>query len=152
MRYTRPNTEVSVTLRLNRDTRNALIAVRDHRPGVPEEALRPIFEPFYRVRDRSELESRGTGLGLAITSRAAVAHRGTVVAANAFGGGFRGQDRVAGSGPRAATSGRRIRKVEPRANSLSTTISPPWRETIHWAIDSPSPAPPVYRDRSFATR
>jgi two-component system sensor histidine kinase CpxA len=88
VRYTDPNTEVSVTLRLNCDTSKALIAVRDHGPGVPEDALKPMFEPFYRVRDRPETDSGGTGLGLAITSRAAAAHRGTVVAANAVGGGL----------------------------------------------------------------
>jgi two-component system sensor histidine kinase CpxA len=88
VRYTASSSEVSVTLRVNRDSCKALIAIRDHGPGVPEEALKPMFEPFYRVRDGSEPDSGGTGLGLAITSRAAAAHRGTVVAANAVGGGL----------------------------------------------------------------
>ncbi len=88
VRYGDPNTEVSVSLRLNRDTSKAIIAIRDHGPGVPENALKSMFEPFYRLRDRPETDPGGTGLGLAITSRSVAAHRGTVAAANAPGGGL----------------------------------------------------------------
>jgi signal transduction histidine kinase len=88
IRYTKPNTEVGITLSLNRDTSKALIAVRDHGPGVPEDALKSMFEPFYRLRDRPETDPGGTGLGLAITSRAVAAHRGSVWAANVQDGGL----------------------------------------------------------------
>jgi two-component system sensor histidine kinase CpxA len=88
VRYTHRNTEVSVMLGLNSDKTKALIAVRDHGPGVPEDALKLMFEPFYRVRDRPETDPEGRGLGLAITSRAVAAHRGSLCAANAAGGGL----------------------------------------------------------------
>lgn len=88
VRYTNPSTEVSVTLCLNRDAGKVLIAVRDHGPGVPEKALRSMFEPFYRLRDRPETDPGGTGLGLAITSRAVAAYRGSVSAVNAKDGGL----------------------------------------------------------------
>lgn len=88
VRYTDANTEVSVALRVNNDARKAAITIRDHGPGVPEEALQSMFEPFYRLRDRPERDPGGTGLGLAITSRAATAHRGAVTATNAPGGGL----------------------------------------------------------------
>jgi signal transduction histidine kinase len=61
----------------------ARISVRDHGPGVPEELLAAIFEPFFRVeRDRSRA-SGGIGLGLAIARRAVDLHRGRISARNA---------------------------------------------------------------------
>jgi two-component system sensor histidine kinase CpxA len=87
VRYTDPGTEVGVTLRLNREARKAAITIRDRGPGVPEDLLKRLFEPFYRLRNRPA-DDTGTGLGLAITSRAVAAHRGAVVAVNAVGGGL----------------------------------------------------------------
>jgi two-component system sensor histidine kinase CpxA len=66
----------------------AIIRVRDHGPGVPEEALSSLFRPFYRVADARDRESGGVGLGLAITERAVASHGGQVLAANAEGGGL----------------------------------------------------------------
>lgn len=61
----------------------ARISVRDHGPGVPDELLATIFEPFFRVeRDRSRA-SGGIGLGLAIARRAVDLHRGRISARNA---------------------------------------------------------------------
>ena len=45
----------------------ALLRVRDYGPGVPEEMLAAIFQPFRRVADD---RSEGAGLGLAIAQRA----------------------------------------------------------------------------------
>jgi signal transduction histidine kinase len=55
---------------------------------VPEESLKEIFRPFYRVDDSRTRETGGAGLGLAITERAVRLHSGTVTAANAPGGGL----------------------------------------------------------------
>ena len=55
----------------------ATIAVRDHGPGVPPEALAEIFKPFYRVEKDRGRSSGGIGLGLAIASRAVELHKGT---------------------------------------------------------------------------
>jgi signal transduction histidine kinase len=61
----------------------ARIRVRDYGPGVPDELLAMIFEPFFRVeRDRSRA-SGGIGLGLAIARRAVDLHRGRISAGNA---------------------------------------------------------------------
>lgn len=61
--------------------RSAVIAVRDHGPGIPEGQAERIFEPFVTTR------TRGTGLGLSIARRIVERHGGTVTAANHSLGG-----------------------------------------------------------------
>jgi len=74
-----PHTEVKVTLGGN----NGVIRVRveDEGPGVPENALSRLFEPFFRV-DESRGTTNGFGLGLAIAARAVAAHGGSIAAHN----------------------------------------------------------------------
>ncbi|MCU1265614.1 MAG: hypothetical protein JWM21_1932 [Acidobacteria bacterium] len=89
VRYTAEGTEVEVTLRLKNGNENsAVISVRDHGQGVPEEAMDKIFHPFYRTEDARDRESGGSGLGLAIASRAVRLHGGRVQAVNAATGGL----------------------------------------------------------------
>src|SRR6185312_10834496 len=89
VRYTSEGTEVEVSLRVRNGNENrAVISVRDHGQGVPEDAMEKIFHPFYRTEDARDRESGGSGLGLAITSRAVRLHGGTVRAANAVNGGL----------------------------------------------------------------
>jgi two-component system sensor histidine kinase CpxA len=90
IRYTKEGTPVEVGLRRVKDrlSGSAEIQVRDYGPGVPEADLPSLFRPFYRVSNARDRQSGGTGLGLAITDRAVRLHEGTVVAANAQGGGL----------------------------------------------------------------
>ena len=89
VRYTAEGTEVEVALRLqNGGDNSAVISVRDHGQGVPEEAMDKIFHPFYRTEDARDRESGGSGLGLAIASRAVRLHGGSVQAVNAANGGL----------------------------------------------------------------
>jgi two-component system, OmpR family, sensor histidine kinase CpxA len=89
-RYTAAGTCVEVELRTEErgDTKMAVLAVRDHGPGVPESELNNIFRAFYRVGDARDRESGGIGLGLAIADRVIRAHRGIIRATNAAGGGL----------------------------------------------------------------
>ena len=88
--YTAEGTEVEVALDRIRDARQdlALIQVRDHGEGVPEQLLQNIFKPFYRVADARERSSGGAGLGLTITERIVHLHGGTVEARNSVQGGL----------------------------------------------------------------
>jgi len=70
------------------EQRAAVITVRDHGAGVPENALTEIFRPFYRVDDARDREAGGVGLGLAIAERAVRLHGGSVKAANIARGGL----------------------------------------------------------------
>ena len=56
--------------------------VRDYGPGVPEQDLARIFDPFYRVENDRNRSSGGAGLGLAIARRAVELHKGTIQARN----------------------------------------------------------------------
>ncbi|MFO1469042.1 MAG: ATP-binding protein [Steroidobacteraceae bacterium] len=64
------------------------ISIRDRGPGVPEQDLQKIFEPFYRVAESRDRDSGGEGIGLAITAQVMQAHGGSASARNRVGGGL----------------------------------------------------------------
>jgi two-component system, OmpR family, sensor histidine kinase CpxA len=81
-------TEVRMRHRQTSEGVYAVIEVRDHGPGVPEKELANIFQPFHRLGPVHARHTGGAGLGLAIAERAVRLHGGTIVAANAPGGGL----------------------------------------------------------------
>jgi two-component system sensor histidine kinase CpxA len=60
-----------------------VVTVRDYGPGVPDDALSRIFDPFYRVDSDRNRASGGLGLGLAIARRSVQLHKGKLSAQNA---------------------------------------------------------------------
>ena len=87
IRFTAPGSEVDVILKTERMNPSSLavLSVRDYGPGVPEDLLQQIFQPFFRVKEPSgdPRAIKGTGLGLAIALEAIRQHHGTIVASNA---------------------------------------------------------------------
>lgn len=71
---------------LAEEDQNAVIVVRDHGPGVPDDALGRIFDPFFRVEEARNTNGGGSGLGLSIAKRAVQAHHGSICAQNAAPG------------------------------------------------------------------
>lgn len=65
------------------------IVIRDRGPGVPDEELEAIFQPFYRVGDGRSTDSGTGGIGLAIAHRIVRLHGGTSHASNDPDGGLR---------------------------------------------------------------
>lgn len=87
--HTADNTAVSVSLTNRPHQQEQIkILVCDNGPGVPEEQLEHIFEPFYRVSAGRERKSGGYGLGLAIALRAIHIHGGEIKARNGVEGGL----------------------------------------------------------------
>jgi len=64
------------------------IEVRDHGPGVPDEALASLCEPYVRLPHGRELNAGGTGLGLSITRRITESLGGELILENHPEGGF----------------------------------------------------------------
>ena len=87
VRFTKEGTAVAVGM--SREGGDTRIVIEDHGPGVPENELAKIFEPFHRVAESRDRDSGGTGLGLAITARIVNLYSGEVVARNRDGGGLR---------------------------------------------------------------
>ncbi len=72
----------TVTVSLTQADQWLKIDVEDQGPGVEEDKLSSIFDPFVRVK--SPLSGKGYGLGLAITRKVMLAHEGKVDARNAM--------------------------------------------------------------------
>jgi signal transduction histidine kinase len=84
IRYAPRDSTVEVELTGSADA--ARIAVRDYGPGVPEDALPKLFQPFFRVDDARESSTGGVGLGLTIARRVVGLHHGTMWARNVHPG------------------------------------------------------------------
>lgn len=76
--------ESHIRVQVTKTDTEAIIAVRDNGPGIPEEDVQRIFERFFQV-DRARRE--GTGLGLAIVRHIARAHGGRTWATSTTGQG-----------------------------------------------------------------
>jgi two-component system sensor histidine kinase CpxA len=86
VRHTAEGTAVEVKVDCHRT--EAEITIRDRGPGVPDDQLDALFEPFTRVSGSRERSTGGAGLGLAIARRAIEVHHGTVSARNHPDGGL----------------------------------------------------------------
>ena len=64
------------------------IEIRDNGPGVPENLIGQLFEPFFRPEASRDRDSGGVGLGLAIVKTCVETCKGTVSAANRKPRGF----------------------------------------------------------------
>jgi signal transduction histidine kinase len=81
IRYSPRDSSIDVSLR-HADHR-AVLKVRDHGPGVPDEALPRLFDAFYRVEEDRNRSRGGIGLGLSIARRSIELHKGSIRARNA---------------------------------------------------------------------
>lgn len=73
-------------LHLRRTAAGVEIEVRDHGPGVPEDQLQHLAEPFYRPDRARTRTAGGVGLGLSLCRLVAQAHGGTLTLRNAAPG------------------------------------------------------------------
>jgi two-component system sensor histidine kinase KdpD len=76
--------DAHVVVRVTATRKEAIVRVVDQGPGLPEQELERVFEPFYR---RDGDASTGAGLGLAIARGFAAANGGRVWAESRPGQG-----------------------------------------------------------------
>lgn len=86
IRHTAYGTTVCVRMTLSDD--KVRLAVSDNGPGVPEDSISKIFDPFFRVQKGRETQSGGIGLGLTIADRAIRLHGGRILPQNRPEGGL----------------------------------------------------------------
>lgn len=89
IRYTAPGSEVEVRLASGvlDGSAAAAVEVRDRGPGIPQDEMKAIFHPFYRIDNARSSDTGGFGVGLAIAERAVRLHQGSIEAVNRTGGG-----------------------------------------------------------------
>ena len=85
-RYT--SAQVPVEILAGISCGEAILEVRDHGEGVPEDQLDEIFGRFYRRDGSRSRETGGTGLGLSNVAAIAAVHGGTARALATAGGGL----------------------------------------------------------------
>ena len=76
------------TIRVEDSIDQLTVIVRDEGPGIPEDQLERVFEPFYRLEGSRSRATGGTGLGLGLARNIAQAHGGCLVVKNADEGGL----------------------------------------------------------------
>jgi two-component system, OmpR family, sensor histidine kinase CpxA len=86
VRYAGPSGPVKITAKREND--EVIVQVIDSGPGVPDQLLNKLFEPFYRPEPSRTRESGGVGLGLAIVKTCVSACKGSVNAENLRPAGF----------------------------------------------------------------
>lgn len=89
LRYSPAQESVSVIMARNETKQSLVIDINDHGPGIPEDQLKKIFNPFYRVDQSREKKTGGYGLGLAIAHQAIHCHGGDIQAINQITGGLK---------------------------------------------------------------
>jgi signal transduction histidine kinase len=75
-------------LQIQANDGNLTLKIMDRGPGIAEEELAQVMQPFYRVENSRNRSTGGTGLGLAIAQQLASALGGSLTLSNREGGGL----------------------------------------------------------------
>ena len=76
-----PSENRIISIRTSRVEKFAELSVSDRGPGIPEDKLKEIFEPFFTSK------AEGMGMGLSIARTIVEAHKGQISASNQDHGG-----------------------------------------------------------------
>ncbi len=85
LKYTKEQGRVEISL--IKESKRAIITVKDDGVGISEEDLGRIFDRFYRVDKARSRETGGTGLGLSIAHSAIEFHNGSIEVESRLGEG-----------------------------------------------------------------
>jgi signal transduction histidine kinase len=87
MKFGKKAARREISIRTRQQDGQVSIMVSDTGPGIPRQALKKIFNDFYRVENSLTRATRGTGIGLALVKKFVRLMGGTVSAANNDGAG-----------------------------------------------------------------
>ncbi len=90
VKYSLPDSrpvEVSVEVSVAAAGERVVVRVTDDGPGVPDDEIASVFEPFFRVDRSRSKKTGGYGLGLSIARRIVEAHGGSLTLSNNPGRG-----------------------------------------------------------------
>lgn len=85
VKFSDPGGEVSVMI--SSDDVSRIIAVSDRGAGIPEDALKTIFDRFTQAENQTARAGKGTGLGLSVVKAIVERHGGTVSIESTVGKG-----------------------------------------------------------------
>lgn len=85
IKFSGPGSDVTIELRQSGDS--VVLAVRDQGPGIPEDKMDDLFQPFVTGRSNPTGNEKSSGLGLAIVKRIVLAHGGEISVENLPAGG-----------------------------------------------------------------
>jgi len=77
------NPQINIIAEIDKKTSQVVVTVHDNGPGIPDEIIKKVFEPFVTKK-----KVNGTGLGLAIVKQYITAHGGEIKAENQEGAVF----------------------------------------------------------------
>ena len=70
IKFTPSNGKIEIDVRNDKDDpKNIIISIKDSGPGIKEQHIKQIFEPFFQVEEHLHREVGGLGLGLTITKQ-----------------------------------------------------------------------------------
>lgn len=78
----------SARIGLAQEGENVVVTVADDGPGIPEDMLERVFEPYFRLESSRNPSSGGIGLGLAIARNMALLNNGEIQLCNRAQGGL----------------------------------------------------------------
>jgi signal transduction histidine kinase len=77
IKFTPPGGSILITTARTGEN-SVMMSVSDTGPGIPEEAIPKLFDPFYQAHRQQEIGTKGLGLGLAIVKNLVDLHGGAI--------------------------------------------------------------------------
>jgi len=77
----------SIILEYREDAHRNIFGIRDHGPGIEEDHISTLFNPFTQIRQHQKNAIKGTGLGLAIVKKIIDLHSGDIWVESRVGDG-----------------------------------------------------------------
>ena len=78
----------SAAVRVVATPQTIIVEIEDQGPGIPEDELKKVLAPFYRIETSRSRDTGGTGLGLTIAHSVIESHGGSLQLKNRPEGGL----------------------------------------------------------------